>query len=145
MPEESPAAYEAGSHNMWAIAGLHAALEWLKGTGRQAIVERTVALSNELRERLQGISGIDLYAPSAGVPWCGIFSLTFCDARPQDVEAALGGQGFAVRAGLHCAPRAHKWLGTLNEGGTVRISPGWFTTEVVIADFAQEIARLARS
>src|SRR5260370_28461361 len=42
------------------------------------------------------------------------------DMKPQAIEAALGAEGIAVRAGLHCAPWAHKWLGTMENGGTVR-------------------------
>jgi cysteine desulfurase family protein len=139
MPDDLPTAYETGSHNMWAVAGLHAALEWLKGTGRQAIVDHSAALGKQLRECLQDVSGVDIYAPPPGAPSCGIVSIAFCDVRPQDVEAALGGRGIAVRAGLHCAPWAHKWLGTLQEGGTVRISPGWFTTSQTIAEFVQSV------
>ena len=47
--------------------------------------------------------------------------------RPQAIEMALGARGIAVRAGLHCAPWAHKWLGTVEGGGTVRTSLGYFS------------------
>jgi cysteine desulfurase/selenocysteine lyase len=46
----------------------------------------------------------------------------------------------AVRAGLHCAPRAHRTLGTF-PGGTVRMSPGWFTTREDIAMFADAVVQ----
>jgi selenocysteine lyase/cysteine desulfurase len=45
-----------------------------------------------------------------------------------------------VRAGLHCAPRAHRTLGTF-PGGTVRMSPGWFTTREDIAMFADAVVQ----
>ena len=50
------------------------------------------------------------------------------------------GFDIAVRAGLHCAPLAHRALGTLPDG-TVRISPGWFTTSEEIALFSDAVAQ----
>lgn len=133
MPGEPPSAYEPGSHNLWAIAGLKAALEWLWEAGREAIVSHTMELANRLRDELTALPGVTVHAPQAETPWCGIVSFTVESVRPQAIEAALGAKGIAVRAGLHCAPRAHRWLGTLDEGGTVRVSGGWFNREEHIA------------
>lgn len=129
MPSDLPTAYEAGSLNTWAIAGLHAALEWLVEIGRDAIVDHIESLAKKLVDALSGVAGIEVYAPNAEIPWCGIVSITLQDLAPQVIEAALGAKGIAVRAGLHCAPWAHKWLGTIDGGGTVRISPGYFSPE----------------
>ena len=126
MPTELPSAYEAGSHNIWAIAGLRAALKWLQSTGREAIMKHTTSLSRQLQINLADLPGVEVYTPPKGVPWCGILSLTIEDMKPQAIESALGATGVAVRAGLHCAPWTHKWLGTLESGGTVRVSPGYF-------------------
>jgi len=126
MPNDLPLAYEAGSHNIWAIAGLKAALEWLQSIGRERIVEHTLCLSRRLQIALADLPGVEVYAPLEDVPWCGILSFTVEDTKSQAVEAALGAAGIAVRAGLHCAPWTHKWLGTLNTGGTVRVSCGYF-------------------
>ncbi|MGC8960077.1 MAG: aminotransferase class V-fold PLP-dependent enzyme [Chloroflexia bacterium] len=128
MPTELPSAYEVGSPNIWAVAGLRAALEWLRETGREAIVAHTLRLARALRERLSALPGVTVYAPpqGTGAAWCGILAFTVEGSPPQALEAALGARGVAVRAGLHCAPWAHRWLGTLAEGGTVRVSVGWF-------------------
>ncbi len=67
-----------------------------------------------------------LGAPALVTPWGGIVSRTVAGVRPKAIEAALGAQGIAVRAGLHCAPWAHRWLGTLGSGGAVRVSVGWY-------------------
>ncbi len=128
MPGELPSAYEAGSHNIWAVAGLKAALEWLHETGREAINEHILGLSRRLRTELADLPGVEVYAPFGEVPWCGIISFTVEDTKPQVLEAAFGGDGIAVRAGLHCAPWAHRWLGTLESGGTVRVSFGYFNS-----------------
>ena len=125
MPDAPPSAYEPGSHNIWAIAGLKAALEWLRQTGREAIVAQTMELASRLRDELAALPSVTVHAPPPGTPWCGIVSFTVEGVRPQAIEAALGAQGIAVRAGLHCAPWAHRWLGTLESGGMVRVSVGW--------------------
>ncbi len=150
MPDTLPSAYEPGSHNVWAIAGLKAALEWMEETGREAIVAHTSALAGQLRDELERLPGMQVHAPpkdgrGEAMPrlrWCGIVSFTVQGARPQAIEAALGAKGIAVRAGLHCAPWAHRWLGTLEEGGTVRVSVGWFnqTAEVeTLLDYLGDI------
>jgi cysteine desulfurase family protein len=126
MPDDLPMAYEAGSHNIWAIAGLKAALEWLQGIGHETIMKNTTRLSRQLQINLADLPGVVVHAPPRDMPNCGILSFTVEDTKPQAIESALGATGIAVRAGLHCAPWAHKWLGTLNTGGTVRVSFGFF-------------------
>jgi len=126
MPQTLPSAYEPGSHNVWAIAGLKAAVQWLQDTGREGIVNHTLQLAETLRTKLPKIPGITVYTPPQGQPWCGIVAFTLEGVAPQTLEAALGAQGIAVRAGLHCAPWVHCWLGTEKYGGAVRISIGYF-------------------
>lgn len=126
MPTDLPSVYEAGSHNIWAIAGLHAALEWLQEVGRDTIVDHTMGIARQLREDLAKLPGVELYTPPKEMPWCGILSFVVEGTTPQSIEAALGAKGIAVRAGLHCAPWAHEWFGTMKSGGTVRVSAGKF-------------------
>jgi selenocysteine lyase/cysteine desulfurase len=127
MPDDLPSAYEAGSHNVWAIAGLKAALEWLQETGREAILFHTLEVAEQLRGELERLPGVMIYAPPKGEQWCGILSCTVEGMQPQAIEAALGAKGIAVRAGLHCASWAHRWLRTMDSGGTVRISLGYLS------------------
>ena len=137
MPDALPSAYEPGSHNIWAIAGLKAALEWLRETGREAIVAHTLELAESLRDELEKLPSAQVHVPPKEEPWCGIVSFTVEGVRPQAIEAALGARGIAVRAGLHCAPWVHGWLGTMERGGTVRVSVSSFS-------FAEDIAVLLR-
>jgi len=125
MPSGLPSAYEVGSHNIWAIAGLKAALGWLRETGRDAMVTHTLAMAEQLRSELEKLPSVQVYVPAKGEPWCGIVSFSIEDIRPQAIEAALGAKGIAVRAGLHCAPWVHRWLGTVDNGGTVRTTPAY--------------------
>jgi len=142
MPGEPPSAYEPGSHNTWAIAGLKAALEWLRQTGREAIVAHTMDLVGQLRDELVALPGVTVHASPTEMPWCGIVSFTIAGVRPQAIEAALGAKGIAVRAGLHCAPWAHRWLGTLESGGTVRASFSYTTTDSDLLGFVRYIEQL---
>jgi len=142
MPSNLPSAYEAGSHNIWAVAGLKAALEWLIQTGRDAIIEQTMNQAHELREELEMLPDIELYTPPQSVPWCGITSFTVEYTQPQAIEAALGAQDIAVRAGLHCAPWVHEWMGTKMQGGTVRVSPGYFNDVAEVGQLSEFVSMM---
>lgn len=144
MPTDLPSAYEAGSHNIWAIAGLHAALNWLQETGREAIIDHTMKLAWQLRKGLVDLPGVELHAPHQGMPWCGILSFAVEDITPQTIETTLGAKNIAVRAGLHCAPWVHEWLGTMEDGGTVRMSASSFSSmdaEKITLQILSEIVR----
>ena len=145
MPSSLPSAYEVGSHNVWAIAGLKAALEWLREIGHEAIVAHTLDLAEKLRDELEKTPGVQVYAPPRGEPWSGILAFTVENVRPQAVEAALGAKGIAVRAGLHCAPWVHQWLGTIDDGGMVRSSPGFQSSVESIVIFAQLVAEISKT
>lgn len=145
MPMNLPSAYEAGSHNIWAIAGLHAALQWLEQTGRETINNHILSLAKHLCTRLSTFPSVTVHVPQGSVPWCGIVSFTIEDASPQAIEAALGAKGIAVRAGLHCSPWTHRWLGTIQTGGSIRVSPGYFNTLLDIDELIKETAPIAVS
>ena len=144
MPADLPSAYEAGSHNVWAIAGLKAALEWLYETGREAILTHTLEFAEQLRNELEKLPDVQVYVPAKGEPWCGIVSFTHACMSPQAIEAALGVKGIIVRAGLHCAPWAHQWMGTLGGGGAVRASPGFYSFIENVWDFVHAVVKLSQ-
>jgi selenocysteine lyase/cysteine desulfurase len=124
MPMEGYARYEAGSHNISAIAGLNAALKWLHETGRDTINAHTDELTQQLVRELQALPQVRVFVPQDHT---SIVSFTVEGISPQAVETVLGAQNIAVRAGLHCAPWAHEWAGTLRGGGAVRMSVGFVT------------------
>ena len=128
MPTHLPSAYEAGSHNIWAVAALNAAVDWLNSLGRAAIVNHTIEMARELRQILAKYDTIKLYGPSKTELSSGIISFNVEGFQPQAIENLLGARGIAVRAGLHCAPWTHRWLSTNSTGGTIRMSPGYFQT-----------------
>jgi selenocysteine lyase/cysteine desulfurase len=65
---------------------------------------------------------------------------------PLDLFAAeLDKRGVVARHGLHCAPEAHRTIGSLDFGGTVRFSPGYFTTEQEIDETLYIVAEIVKS
>lgn len=129
MPQGGVSRFEAGSQNISAIAGLNAALKWLHETGREAINDHTQALTQALVDILSNLPDVRVYLPADRECIVGIVSFSVNGIKPQMIETALGAQNIAVRAGLHCSPWAHEFIGSTVSGGTVRVSVGYFNTE----------------
>ena len=92
-------------------------------------------------ELLRSVPGIRLFESPQEELQTGVLSLQIGDLDCEDAARRLGEQGVAVRAGLHCAPLAHRTAGTL-ERGTVRLSFSHFTTEREVEKAAEIIAGL---
>jgi len=127
MPETAPERYEAGSPNIHAISGLYAALKWIKKTSIKRIYEVEQQNHSNLIEVLSNYNNIRILPTdtNAGV---GVVSCTFDQYAADDVGRILDEKDIAVRTGLHCAPYAHKFLGTFPTG-TVRFSVSYFNTK----------------
>ena len=130
QPKSLPDKYESGNHNAPGLFGLEAALDWLEQSSVAVAHQHELALRQRLIESLRDVGSVRLFA--ADVPdefVVGVLSLVVDGFDPQEVAAILD-QDFQIqtRAGLHCAPGAHRSLGTLSVGGTVRASFGPSTT-----------------
>ena len=123
MPEK----FESGTPNVIGIAGLHAGIKFLNSTGVQKISRHEHNLMKYLYRRLATLKNVELYmdepSPEHFVP---LLSFNVRDMHSEAVAAVLNRHGIYVRAGLHCAPGAHKLCGTL-EQGAVRVCPSAFT------------------
>jgi cysteine desulfurase family protein len=148
QPDFAPDRYESGTLNGPGIVGLGAAAEYLRGVGIEEIHARAVALGTRFREALAGIEEIILYGPEDAAGSIGILSVNIEGAPCATVARLLDDEwGVMTRAGLHCAPAAHRSLGTA-PGGTLRLSWGIDTTEEqidVAADALRSIAARART
>jgi cysteine desulfurase family protein len=127
-PEDLPEALEAGTVNTVGIAGLCAALRFVAERGLANVRAHEEALTGSLLAGLREIPGVRIHGPCDPRRQVAAVSITVEGWEPGDLGAALDSSfGIAVRPGLHCAPLAHRTLGTY-PAGTVRLSPGPFTT-----------------
>ncbi len=136
QPEMLPDRYEAGTPNVPGLAGLARAVTYLAeaGPGPEG------ALAAQLAEGLAALPGAALVGPGPRAPRAPVVSVALPDRDLGEVALALDRRGICARAGLHCAPAAHRSLGTFGAGGTLRFSPGRFTTP---ADLETALAALA--
>ncbi|MFN7019822.1 MAG: aminotransferase class V-fold PLP-dependent enzyme [Phycisphaerales bacterium] len=148
-PEMMPERYEAGSHNTVGIAGLSEGVAWLLDRGTDSLRRHEVELMERLLSAYSGgaFDGLRLLGPSGVQERVGVFSFTHNELSPQEIAAVLE-TGFSVltRAGLHCAPLAHRTFGTVApEGkGAVRLSLGPFLTTEDIDAATDALATICR-
>jgi cysteine desulfurase/selenocysteine lyase len=141
QPEERPLRLESGTPNVPAIVGLDAALDWLEQVGVEAVRDRCAMLTARLWAGVSEVRGVSLIGPAPAPERGFVVSFTVDGADPMVVAQILAEHyNISSRAGLHCAPTAHRYFGTYDRGGTVRFSPGWFTEEAQI-DYAVTAVR----
>lgn len=133
MPAELPDRLEAGTHNMPGIAGLLEGLRFVQRQGVARIADYEGELGRYAAQRLADIPGVEVFS---GPEQTGVVSFRVSGWDCEELGEALASRGIALRAGLHCAPLAHRTAGTL-ETGTVRFSPSVFNRR-------QEVDRLTR-
>jgi cysteine desulfurase family protein len=141
QPDAMPDGFEAGTHNLPGIAGLKAGMEFVMNQGVAVIGEHERALVSYAIERLQRLPQVTLHCPLDPELRGAVLSFTIAGRDSAEVAFELDGRfDIAVRAGLHCAPRAHRTMGTF-PGGTVRMSPGWFTSREDIDMFVDAVVQ----
>lgn len=132
QPPYMPDKFEPGTPNLPGIYGWEAALEFLQGVGVEAVRAHDVALSCRFLDGLAVIPSVRLAGPRDPMGRVGVFSLDFAGQDNAEMAYRLETEfGILTRCGLHCAPAAHRALGTFPQG-TVRFSTGWTTTEAEI-------------
>ena len=128
VPITMPERYEVGSQNILAISGLYAALNWIKDIGISAIYKKEKENHSKLLALLLRYDNIALTTPIMGDSSIGVISCNFSGYSSDNMGQVLSELEIEVRTGLHCAPTAHKFLGTF-PAGTVRFSVSYFTTD----------------
>jgi cysteine desulfurase / selenocysteine lyase len=144
-PEELPERLEAGTLNVSGLAGLLAGVEYIAERGIGDILAHERAMSEALYRGLSEIPGASLQGPTDFTRRVGPVSLTLGETDPREVAAILDTSfGIATRAGLHCAPLTHESLGT-SPVGTLRLSPGPFTTEEDVQAAVDAVRQVAEA
>ena len=141
QPDFLPDKFEAGTPNTIGLAGLGAGVAWILARGVESIRAHEEALTGRFIRGLREIPGIDLYGPADPSQRTAIVSFNIDGLMPSEAAQELD-ERFAImsRPGLHCAPAAHRTIGTFPRG-TVRFGFGLFNTEAEI-DAALEAVRI---
>jgi cysteine desulfurase family protein len=144
MPEVMPERLESGTPNTPGLAGLTAGIAWLEEVGLTAIREHEIKCMSRLLAGLAALPGLELYGPGDAAQCGGVLSFNIKGLDPSTVAFRLDQEfSICVRAGLHCAPEAHRAIGTY-PSGTVRVSPGMMNSSEEIEAFISAIAIISR-
>ena len=139
QPSFLPERLESGTVNVPGVAGIIGGLEFVKTKGTESIYQNELRLIQMLYKKLEDNEDVTLYTP---YPEAGMYVplLTFNVKNMTSYEAAsiLADNKIAVRGGLHCAPFAHRQIGTL-EGGAVRVAVAYFNNSSEIDYFAKTV------
>ena len=129
MPDFFPDKFQAGTLNTPGIAGLGAGIEFIQKEGLKNIRAKELHLTTEIMNGLKNIKGVKLYGSLNPLDRVAVVSFNIEGKDPADVGNILNEKyDIMSRVGLHCAPNAHRTIGTFPEG-TVRVSVGYFNTE----------------
>ncbi|HOL16784.1 MAG TPA: aminotransferase class V-fold PLP-dependent enzyme [Bacillota bacterium] len=142
-PETMPERLEAGTLNSPGLAGLIEGIKFIEETGLDKIRAHEVTLRKRLRRKLEEIKGVTVYGPADDDRCTAVLSFTLegvdCGELGYILESSFG---IICRTGLHCAPLAHQAAGTFPQG-TVRLSPGYFTSDKDVDYLAGAVAEIS--
>ncbi len=127
QPDYAPDKFESGTPNFIGISALSAGIDFVRSIGEDKIRRHEIDLLDALYGSLSRNPRIILYTPRPGDRSGGVLSFNVKEKSSEETAAYLNSRGIAVRAGLHCAPMAHKHFGTENIGA-VRVAPSYFSS-----------------
>lgn len=128
QPDFLPDKFECGTHNMPGIVGLSESIKFITSTGIRTIYEHNHDLMNYLLNGLLNINDLIVYGDTTGKNITTCVSINMKSLDSSELGYLLEEEGIKTRCGLHCAPLAHKTIGTY-PNGTVRLSISYFNTK----------------
>ncbi len=145
QPYDLPDRFESGTPNIPGIIALSKSIEFLKNVRLDTIYKHEIELLKYLQYNLERIRKIKLYTNLFDCKkiFAPILSFNVEKMHSEEVASLLSEDGIAVRAGLHCAPLAHKSYNTINTG-TVRVSPSIFTEKNNIDFLINSLRKIAK-
>lgn len=143
QPRDWPEQMESGTVNVVGILGLDAGMHWVMKRGVERTHRQEMAKLQYLYQSLKSVESVKLYGCTPQL-WRHVPLLSFnLDGYSgEEVAALLDEAGVAVRAGLHCAPSAHRQIGT-EACGTVRVSLSAFTTVTELENIYKIIVKIS--
>lgn len=144
QPTDLPDHLESGTPNTAGICGLRAGLEWVTAQGVHKIYQHELQCVQQLYRCLRDMPSVQLYTPfpTAG-EYAPVLSFNIKGMPSEQTAALLNEAGVATRAGLHCAPLAHRKMGT-DQTGTVRLAPSAFTDTAQVAAVCKILRQTAQ-
>jgi len=143
QPSTMPDKYEIGSHNAIGLAGLSEGVAWLLERGVASIRRHDEHLCRLFLEITDSVRGLTVYGPRDLRRRAGVFSVAVEHLEAGDLADRLESDyGVLTRPGIHCAPLAHRTIGTM-PGGTCRLSFGPFTSEAHVRHAAAALREIA--
>jgi cysteine desulfurase family protein len=143
QPREYPTRLEAGTLNSHGIAGLSAAVDYIREQGVENIGRKENLLMRRFYEGVSELPGICIYGDFSETERAAIVALNVKNYDSGEVSDELSEHyGIATRPGAHCAPRMHEALHTTDRGA-VRFSFGWFNTEEEIDRTIEAVREIA--
>ena len=128
LPSSLPERFEVGTLNILGVAGLNAALKWIGNRTLEKIFREEQICRRRLIEILSAYDFLEVVGNVAGRDYVGIVSCVMTGVASDSAGNIFSERGIAVRAGLQCAPLAHKFLGTF-PAGTIRFSVNCLTSD----------------
>jgi len=142
--EAFPYRLECGTLNLVGVAGLHAGVKWVLQQGMENLHKQEYALYDKLRKAAKEIPGVVTYCSENTTNQNPVLCLNVNGFEAGDVGTMLDVDfDIACRTGLHCAPKVHELLGTVDIHGAVRLSIGPFNTEAHIDTAIEAIKDVA--
>ncbi len=141
QPDTMPEMLESGTLNLPAIVATGEGVDFVVSKG-ESIYLHELKLTQILFKELRKIKKVELYSPfPQKYSFAPVLSFNIKNKSSEDVSIKLNKNGIAVRGGLHCAPQAHKKIGT-TDIGTVRFSPSIFNLESEVYKFINIIKKI---
>lgn len=128
MPDSIPERYEMGTMNISGVAGLNAAISWIEDQGIENLYQSELTARNRLLALLSQYDFIKIVGNSPKQRYVGIVSCCLEGISSDTAGQLFNDRNVSVRTGLHCAPLAHRFLGTY-PAGTIRFSVNHFTSD----------------
>lgn len=145
QPDLFPDLLESGTLNTPGIVGLCKGIEFINQVGVEKIRHKKHKLIQKIFTETKKIDNIKIYSKNDINKNSGIFAFNFIDVDSTEVSYVLDKvYNICVRAGLHCAPLAHKEFGTLKTG-IVRASIGYFNEEKEIDIFLEALVEISKN
>lgn len=145
QPDFTPDRFESGTINTAGVIALGEGVDFVRQRTPERILAHELSLCRRFcagAERIRGICLYNAITPQTTHLYAPVVSFNIVGIPSAEGASMLSANGFYMRGGLHCAPLAHKKIGTIN-GGTIRFSPSVFNTEREVDLLLKTLERIA--